>query len=121
MTEYRVTKRILSGTFAGMDRSEITNVHFEVGFKCEEWAYGPPYLVIACEPYDRTKDLHEDMIRAARILSIIANKFAKAYQDQDISGISAESPFNEDSETLIDAAKRLIEREQNFWKHIDGR
>jgi hypothetical protein len=46
---FKVTKRITSGTFAGMDISETTSVKFEVGFKVKAGRNGPAYEVVAVE------------------------------------------------------------------------
>lgn len=45
---YRIKKKILSGTFAGMVHIEITDFPVEVGFTCQAWYYGPAYEVLSC-------------------------------------------------------------------------
>jgi hypothetical protein len=45
---YRIKKKILSGTFAGMVHIDITDFPVEVGFTCQAWYYGPAYEVLSC-------------------------------------------------------------------------
>lgn len=50
MKLYRITRLFTSGTLAGLTHTEVTTVHFDVGFECAAWAYCPSgYRIIAVE------------------------------------------------------------------------
>jgi len=48
---YKITRLFIGGTLKGLTHTEITPVHFEVGFVCEKpcGVASSPYVIIAVE------------------------------------------------------------------------